>query len=270
MANREQLFKRINNALLDMQASTSQTFEQHFLTFARHLADSSLQSLNQRLAADLDVERFLSESSKTQGSMIGSARLAWPVEADEVLGLKWLLIQKFAREPRQLLSFAHTFYTVGRNVTGELHSLTRQLLIPFGRDYKDFVMTVEDPAGTNSGALATSGEAQRAAQHITYNISGSNARVNNHSMDNSVNTVTMSSAVSNQIQALRGEIQRAPLTADQKAEAVEVVDEVEAQIASGKPKKGVVSALLASLPAIQSITTIGKALYDLLHASGHI
>lgn len=267
MANREQLFKRINNALLDMQASTSQTFEQHFLTFARLLADSSLQSINQRLVADSDVERFLSESSKTQGSMVGSARLAWPTEADEVLGLKWLLVQKFASEPCQLLNFAHTFYTVGRNLTGELHSLTRQLLIPFGRDYKEFVMTVEDPDGASSGALTSSGEARRAAQHITYNISGSNARVNSHSIDNSVNTVTTNSAVSNQIQALRDEIRRAPLTADQKVEAFEVVDEVEVQVASGKPKKGVVSALLASLPAIQSITTIGKALYDVLHAS---
>lgn len=270
MANRELLFKRINNALLDLQASTSQTFEQHFLTFGRLVADSSLQSLNQRLVADLDVERFLEESFKTQGSMVGSARLVWPEEADEVLGLKWLLVQKFAHEPRQLLTFAHTFYTVGRNLTGELHSLTRQLLIPFGRDYKEFVMMVEDPNRASSGAFASGCEAQRAMQHITYNISGSNARVNNHSTDNSVNAVTVSSAVSNHIQALRNEIQRAPLTADKKAEAAEVVDEIQAQVASGKSKKGVMSALLASLPAIQSITTIGKALYDVLHASGHI
>lgn len=268
MANRDLLFKRINNALFDMQASTSQTFEQHFLTFARLLADSSLQSVNQRLVADLDVEQFLDESSKTQGGMVGSAQLVWPVDADQVLGLKWLLVQKLAREPNQLISFAHTYYTVGRNLTGELHSLTRQLLIPFGRDYKEFVMTVDNLDG--EGDLASSGEAQLAIQHITYNISGSNARVNNHSTDNSVNTVTLRSAVSNHIQALRDEIQKAPLTAAQKAEAVEVIDEVEAQVASGKHKKGVLSALLASLPAIEAITTIGKTLYDVLYGGGGI
>ena len=269
MANKEQLFKRINNALLDMQASTAQTFEQHFLTFARLLADPSLQSINQQLVADLDVEKFLSDSSKTQGSMVGSARLAWPMDADEVLGLKWLLIQKFAREPSLLLNFAHTYYTVGRNLTGEFHSLTRQLLIPFGRDYKDFVMTQENPHGVTSGTSTSSAEAMKSAQHITYNIIGSNARVNNHSTDNSVNTVAMNIAVSNQIQSLRDEIQKAPLTPQQKAEAVEMVDEVESQIASGKPKKSVVSALLASLPAIESITTVGKTLYDLLQSSGY-
>lgn len=268
MMNRELLFKRINNSLLDLQASTLQTFEQHFLTFARLVDDSSLQPLNQRLVAGLDVERFLEESQKTHGSMIGSARLVWPVEADEVLGLKWLLVQKLAQEPHNLLNFAHTFYTVGRNVTGELHSLTRQFLIPFGRDYKEFVMMAEAPNGASSSALTSIAEASPTTQHITYNISGSHARVNNHSTDNSVNTVNISSSVSNHIQALREEIQRAPLPADQKAEAVEVVTEIETQIASGTLKKGVLNALLSSLPTIESITTISKALYDILLASG--
>jgi len=63
----------------------------------------------------------------------------------------------------------------------------------------------------------------------------------------------MNHAVFNHIQALRDEIQKAPLTADQKAEAVEVINEVEAQVASGKQKKTVLSALLASLPAIPRV-----------------
>lgn len=270
MVNRDLLFKRINNALLDMQASTSQTFEQHFLNFARLLADSSLQLINQRLVADLDVEQFLDESYKTQSSMIGSARLIWPADANQVLGLKWLLVEKLACKPDQLLNFSHTYYTVGKSLTGELHSLTRQLLIPFGRDYKEYVMAVDNPDGESPSSLASSGEALRAISHITYNISGSNARVNNHSMDNSVNTVTLGSAVSNYIQALRDEVQKAPLTTDKKAEVAELINEVETQIASGNPKKGVLSALLASLPAIESITTIGKTLYDVLYGGGGI
>jgi len=45
MMSRDVLFKRINNALFDMQGATSQTFEQHFLTYARLFADASLQTL---------------------------------------------------------------------------------------------------------------------------------------------------------------------------------------------------------------------------------
>ncbi|WP_341248807.1 hypothetical protein [Cupriavidus pauculus] len=267
MANREVLFKRINNALFDMQAATSQTFEQHFLTFARLLADSSLQVLNQKLTANLDVELFLEASSRSQGSMVGSARLAWPESADDVLGLQWLLVQKFACEPGGLLNFAHTYYTVGRNFTGELHSLTRQLLIPFARDYKDYVMLMEqsDVAASVSSAADSIGSAPA---HITYHINGNNARVNHQSIDNSVNTVTINSTVMNYIRELRDEIQKAPLSDDQRGAAVEVVDEVEAQIVSGKPKRAILSALLASLPAMESITSIGNSLLEALKTTG--
>ncbi|MCM3562675.1 hypothetical protein [Hydrogenophaga intermedia] len=267
MGSRDVLFKRINNALFDMQAATSQTFEQHFLTFARLLADSSLQHLNQKLTAELDVDEFLEVSSRSQGSMMGSARLAWPEGADEVLGLQWLLIQKFAREPRGLLSFAHTYYTVGRNLTDELHSLTRQLLIPFARDYKDHVMAVEQPEELTSMGSTGGGTAYQPTQ-ITYQINGNNARVNLQSVDNSVNSVVISSTVINYIRDLRAEVQRAPLSEEQRASAMEVVDEVESQIVSGKPKRAILAPLLASLPAIDSITSIVSNLLEALTTIG--
>jgi hypothetical protein len=264
MVNRDVLFKRINNALFDMQAATSQTFEQHFLTYARLFADSSLQALNQQLTANLDVDQFLEISFRSQGSMVGSARLAWPESAEEVLALRWLLVQKFAREPQGLLNFAHTYYTVGRNFTGELHSLTRQLLIPFARDYKDYVMTMEQSAGSVQG-----GTANLPAQ-ITYHINGNNARVNHQSVDNSVNSVTINSTVMNYIRELRDEVHKAPLSEEQRISAVEVVDEVESQIASGKPRRAILAPLLASLPAIESITSIGNNLLEALKATGII
>ena len=267
MPNRGGLFKRINNALFDMQAATSQTFEQHFRTFARLFADSSLEVLNEKLTANLDVERFLEASSSSQGGMVGSAHLAWPENADEVLGLQWLLVQKFAREPSELLSFAHTYYTVGRSFTGELHSLTRQLLIPFARDYKDYVMAIERSeveASSSSDARDTGSS----PAHIIYHINGNNARVNHQSIDNSVNSVTINSTVMNCIRDLRDEIQRAPLSEQQRGSAVEVVDEVEAQIASGKPKPAILAALLASLPTIESITSICNNLLEALKTSG--
>lgn len=269
MANRDVLFKRINNALFDMQAATSQTFEQHFLTYARLFADSSLQPLNKHLTANLDVDQFLEVSSRSQGSMVGSARLAWPESADEVLGLRWLLVQKFAREPRGLLNFAHTYYTVGRNLTGELHSLTRQLLIPFARDYKDYVMAMEQSEGAAPVGGVEGGTAHPPAQ-ITYHINGNNARVNHQSVDNSVNSVTISSTVMNYIRELRDEVQRAPLSEGQRASAVEVVDEIESQIASGKPKRAILAPLLASLPAMESITSIGNNLLEALKTTGII
>jgi hypothetical protein len=269
MVNKEVLFKRINNALFDMQAATSQTFEQHFLTYARLFADSSLQALNQQLTANLDVDQFLEVSFQSQGSMVGSARLAWPESADEVLGLRWLLVQKFAREPQGLLNFAHTYYTVGRNLTGELHSLTRQLLIPFARDYKDYVMAMEQSREAAS-ELTFEGSTTHPPAQITYHINGNNARVNHQSVDNSVNSVTINSTVMNYIRELRDEIQRAQLSDEQLASAVDVMDEIESQITSGKPKRAILAPLLASLPAIESITSIGNNLLEALKTAGII
>jgi hypothetical protein len=113
-------------------------------------------------------------------------------------------------------------------------------------------------------------EAKAAVQSITYNISGNNARVNNNSTDHSVNTVVISNSVANHISQLRSEIDKAAISEGAKAEARDVVDAVELQISTGKPKKAVLTALLSSLPAVQSITMIGKAIYDVLHAGGHI
>lgn len=269
MMNREVLFKRINNALLDMQAATSQTFEQHFLTYARLFADESLQHINNQLTANLDVDEFLEASSRFRGSMVGSARLAWPESADEVLGLRWLLVQKLARKPRELLNFAHTYYTVGVNVTGELHSLTRQLLIPFARDYKDYVMAIDQSKLAASAGSGEGGSASPPTQ-ITYHINGNNARVNHQSVDNSINSVTMNSTVTNYIRELRDAIQRANISDDQRASAVEVMDEVESQIASGKPKRAILAPLLASLPAIESITSISSNLLQALQTTSII
>lgn len=260
MANRDALFKRIDNTLLDMQAATSQTFEQPFLTYARLFTDASLQSINAQLTADLDVDQFLEDSYKTQGGMVGSARLAWPDNSDEVLGLKWLLVQKLAREPQRVLNFAHTFYTVGRNLTGELHSLTRQLLIPFARDYKDYVMTIEPSVRTTSTSFVDSDTTRQ----VNYHINGNNARVNLHSIDNSINSVTINSAAMNCVQELRNEIGRAELSDEQRTSAVDVVDEIESQIESGKAKPTILAALLASLPTIDSITSIGNNLLQAL------
>lgn len=258
MANREVLFKRINNALFDMQAATSQTFEQQFLTFSRLLADSSLQVLNQKLTANLDVERFLEASSRSQGSAVGSARLAWPESADEVLGLQWLLVQKFAREPGGLLDFAHTYYTVGRNFTGELHSLTRQLLIPFARDYKDYVMAMEQSHVAASVSSAAESIGSAPAQ-ITYHINGNNVRVNNHSVDKSTNIINVGADFREYIDGLRQVIQSVT-DAQQKQEAMEIVNAVEAQLASPKPSKMVVSTLLNALPHVASIATLASAI----------
>jgi hypothetical protein len=96
-------------------------------------------------------------------------------------------------------------------------------------------------------------EARAAFQHIVYNVTGNNARVNVDSVDNSTNIANVHAA-GEQIGVLRKEIESLDLSPETKTEALEVLDAVEDQLGQEKPKRSVVMALLDSLPKVASIT----------------
>lgn len=101
-------------------------------------------------------------------------------------------------------------------------------------------------------------EAKARVERITYNFHGHNARVNNSSVDNSTNTVTIGGELQDYVSALRQII--STLDTAQQKEASEIVDAVEANLSSQKPSKPVVSALLGALPHVASISTIASAI----------
>lgn len=106
-------------------------------------------------------------------------------------------------------------------------------------------------------------EAKAAVQSITYHISGPNARVNNHSTDNSVNTVNVNPDVAEHISMLRHEVRRL-LPDKEQQPALEVVDAIEGQFESSSPSKVVVKTLLGALPSAGSIASIGSFLLSAL------
>jgi hypothetical protein len=107
-------------------------------------------------------------------------------------------------------------------------------------------------------------EARTAVQSITFNVSGHNARINQNSTDNSTNIVQVDARAFQHIEALRSELARAELTAEQRVAARELVDEVEEAFRNGKAKKSIVSALLNSLPHIANIASIVSSIVNLL------
>lgn len=107
-------------------------------------------------------------------------------------------------------------------------------------------------------------EARSAIQSITYNVTGHNARINQNSIDQSVNVVQLPPDVSDNLQALRAEIERLIQDPSKRLEATEVVDAIEGQFNSGAPKKSVIQALVRGLPSAGSIASIGSFLVSLL------
>lgn len=139
MAN--DIFSEINNAVLDLQASQYQTFERPLKKLAQLLSHPELESFNKQLTEGLDLEAFINESEKTGGSMLGSAQLAWPDDTREVLGLTLLLIKKIAENPNYAVNFGNHFFYSGKKLIAGIHSMTSQLIIPFARDYKNYVQS---------------------------------------------------------------------------------------------------------------------------------
>lgn len=102
-------------------------------------------------------------------------------------------------------------------------------------------------------------EAKQRIESITYHVTGNNARINNHSVDQSTNTVNIGADLREYIEGLRKVVQSLA-DAQQRQDGLEIVDAVEAQLASAKPSKTVISTLLTALPHVASIATIASAI----------
>lgn len=137
----QDIFGEINNAVLDLQNSQLQTYERPLKKLAQLLRHTDLEPYNEELTKEVDLDAFIAESEKTGGSMVGSAQLAWPDDHKKTMGLTLLLIEKVANDPSYAINFGrHFFYSGKKNIAG-IHALTGQLIIPFVRDYKNYVQS---------------------------------------------------------------------------------------------------------------------------------
>ncbi|MEE4199133.1 nucleotide-binding protein [Erythrobacter sp.] len=132
------LFKSINDAVLDLQASQLQSYPKPLKRLANLLQHEDLAAANAKLTEGVDLSEFLA-SSPTSTGMVGTGNLSWPESERESLGLTFLLIQKFAENPDFMAGFGRNYYNGGRKVIASVHNVVSQLIIPFARDYKTFV-----------------------------------------------------------------------------------------------------------------------------------
>jgi predicted nucleotide-binding protein len=137
----QDIFGEINNAVLDLQSSQLQTFERPLKKLAQLLRHADLEPYNEGLTKEIDLDTFIAESEKTGGGRVGSAQLAWPDDPKKTMGLTLLLIEKLGNDPRYATNFGHHFFYSGKKIIAGIHALTGQLIIPFVRDYKNYVQS---------------------------------------------------------------------------------------------------------------------------------
>jgi hypothetical protein len=131
--------RQIENAVTDLRNSDYQSFGKPFKKLSRLLHSPELEPLTAKLTEGIDLEGWLEAGRATQQAMIGTATLEWPSEHAKEVGTVALLIDRFASNPHLALDFAHTFYYSGDSVVDSLQSMVRQVIVPFARDYIDFV-----------------------------------------------------------------------------------------------------------------------------------
>jgi hypothetical protein len=134
------LFGEINNAVLDLQAAEHAAAERPLRKLALLLEHRDLGAANDTLTRGLDLDSFLAANPRSHG-IPGGDKLDWPDDPVADLGVRLLLVRRLCGDPRFLLEFSRTYHHAGRNnITAHMHNMVRQLIIPFARDYKAYVL----------------------------------------------------------------------------------------------------------------------------------
>ena len=135
------IFEQINNAVLDLQASDYQTFERPLKALNRLLHHPDLEPFNRALTDGIDFDAFMAASEATQGGMMGSAQLQFPEDREKEFGLILILIDRMAGNPDYAVGVGHQFFNSGTKIVVGIHSMNRQLIMPFVRDYKAYILS---------------------------------------------------------------------------------------------------------------------------------
>lgn len=142
-----EVFQLMNYALLDLQQAEYSTYQRPLKALGRLIDAPELAPINAVLTADVDWAAF-AESGVGAGTM-GGEQLVWPDDPVQHLGAIILLIRKLAADPDEALGFCHHHFGRGNNtIVNGIHGLTRQVLIPFVRDYKDYFQSHGAPTVT--------------------------------------------------------------------------------------------------------------------------
>lgn len=83
---------------------------------------------------DIDFESWYEAALSTQGSMVGSAKLTWPLEPDQRVALQYELIHRIAAAEIDLTDFAFTFTYEANSFNDNNYAFFERVLVPFHND----------------------------------------------------------------------------------------------------------------------------------------
>lgn len=133
----------LQNAVLDLQSADFNTYERPLAKIAQALAADELSDVVTHLKSRADFEAFLA-SANQGGSMMGTARLNWPNDSEEELGLTIHMLERAGSDPRWFRDLAHRYYYSGSKIIAGVRKITTAVILPFLRDFTDYVIARGD------------------------------------------------------------------------------------------------------------------------------
>lgn len=88
----------------------------------------------QGLTPSVDFDNWYADACKTQGGMVGSARLNWPLEPSERVALQYELVKRIAKGEINLTDFTFTFTYQANNFDENNYAFYERVLVPFHND----------------------------------------------------------------------------------------------------------------------------------------
>lgn len=150
----EAVYRRLNNAASDASNATYSTYGEAMKKLSRALRSPEIESITKRLTDGVDAKSWLAEvKGRRQG--IGNVTAEWPDNQEQEFGLKIALIDLFAADPNEAMQCSYVLYWTGNNITSNINNMTRQLIVPFVRDYIDYLKSnFPAPAKVEQAAVA--------------------------------------------------------------------------------------------------------------------
>lgn len=107
---------------------------------AGRLLDSDLAGSARALMRVSDLDRWIAACGADWGQNALYPTWTWPADERSELGLVIALIERFAREPSRALDFVDEFHCIDGDAEIRLLHLVEEVIVPFGRHYREFVM----------------------------------------------------------------------------------------------------------------------------------
>jgi Predicted nucleotide-binding protein containing TIR-like domain len=138
----QSLFRQIENTVTDLRRTDQNTFPRHIKRLSRLLREPDIEPITTELDDTANLNAFIEAGNARRGSMVGSAQLDWPSDQKQELGLVIKLVDRFAEKPDEAMQFSFRFYHSGNSIAGNLQNMVAQMIVPFARDYIDYVKSV--------------------------------------------------------------------------------------------------------------------------------